>query len=433
MIIKKQIVFIVPLIFFLILSGCTNRSTSASIKSQEPVILKMAWWGEQPRNDATEQVIHLFEKEHPDIKIEFEYLNWDDYWKKLDPLAAANQLPDIIQMDLLYLKPYSKSHLLEDLTPYIKNHTIDTKSVDGKVLSSGVVDDKLVGMPLGLNAPLVLLNKSMLSGEGLSCPKADWTWTDFENIVLDVHKSSQLYGTNGLESPEVFFQYYLQTKGESLYNSDGTSLGYDNDQLFIDYFNMQLHLLNQGAMPTAQVMQQINRIADEPLVNQQAAMTWTHSNQYYSFSQAAKEPFQILPPPGPGQNSGLVVKPGQFFSIAKGSKHKKEAAKFINFFINNIEANKLLKAERGVPVASNVANEVKKELPNDQKKIFDYVERVESNNPNIEKAYPIGAVQVVDNLEDISNQVLFKKITPEKGARLFRKEANLVLSKNKKG
>ena len=36
--------------------------------------------------------------------------------------------------------------------------------------------------------------------------------------------------------PEVFFGYYLRQKGQHLYSADGTSLGYDDDQLFIDFF-----------------------------------------------------------------------------------------------------------------------------------------------------------------------------------------------------
>jgi multiple sugar transport system substrate-binding protein len=429
---KKKSIFILPLVILLVLSGCSNSDRAKSVKKKDPVTLKIAWWGEKPRHDSTIKVIQLFEKENPDIKIEYEYSSWDNYWKRLDPMAAANQLPDIVQMDLLYLKSYSSNNLLEDLTPYIKNNEINTKSVDERMLSSGMIGKKLFGFPLGINSAVMILDRQLFSHAGVSIPKENWTWDDFEKTALEIHKRSNIYGYNGMESTEVFFTYYLQSKGKSLFTPNGTSLGYEDDQLFTDYFDMQLRLLDQGALPGAEIMGQINGIEDEPLVKKQAAMALFHSNQYISFTQATKRPLEILPPPGLGNNTGLVA-PSQFFSISKESKHKKEAAKFINFFINNIEANKLIKGERGVPVSSKVASEVEKGLPEEQKKVFDYVLKLENNNNEIEKAYPLGSAQVVKALEDISNQILFKKITPEEGAEIFRAQANKILEMNKKG
>src|SRR4051794_2130793 len=98
---KKSLIIILPLVFLMAINGCSTTKTVKSVKKRDPVTLKIAWWGEQPRHDSTVKVIELFEKKSPDIKIEYEYSSWDDYWKRLAPLAAANQLPDIVQMDLL--------------------------------------------------------------------------------------------------------------------------------------------------------------------------------------------------------------------------------------------------------------------------------------------------------------------------------------------
>jgi multiple sugar transport system substrate-binding protein len=430
---KKRLILILPLVLLSIFSGCSTDQTTENIQKKEPVILKIAWWGEQPRHDTTKKVIELFEKENPDIKIEYEYSNWDEYWKRLAPMAAANQLPDIIQMDLLYLQSYSNNDLLEDLTPYIHNHLIDTKYIDNKILSGGKISNKLYGFPLGINAPVVITDNYLISGAGVSIPKQEWTWEDFEKTASEIHQGSNIYGTNGMKPPDVFFAYYLQSQGKSLYNSDGTSLGYDDDQLFIAYFNMQLRLLDQGALPRVDITEQISSIQDQPLVNQKAAMTWAYSNQFYSFSETAKRPLEILPPPENARHTNITVKPSLLFSITKGSKHKNQAAKFINFFVNNIEANRVLKGERGVPVSSYIAAKIKKDLPEAQKKIFDYVMKVENENNKIEKAYPLGSAKVVNDLNDISNQILFKKITPEEGAKIFRTKANNILSNNKKG
>jgi multiple sugar transport system substrate-binding protein len=73
----------------------TSTSTSnggAATDKPKNVTLRMAWWGGQPRHDYTLEVIKMYEAQNPHVKIEPEYANFDDYWKKLAPQAAANEI-----------------------------------------------------------------------------------------------------------------------------------------------------------------------------------------------------------------------------------------------------------------------------------------------------------------------------------------------------
>ena len=49
----------------------------------EEITLRMAWWGSQTRHDLTVEVIEMYEKEHPGVKIEYEFFSFDDYFTKL--------------------------------------------------------------------------------------------------------------------------------------------------------------------------------------------------------------------------------------------------------------------------------------------------------------------------------------------------------------
>jgi multiple sugar transport system substrate-binding protein len=428
---KKLLFSTLSLVMVIFTGGCgkLNIVDSAESKAKEEITLKIAWWGEQPRHDYTMEVIELFEQKYPNINVEPLYANWDDYWKRLAPMAAGNKLPDIIQMDLLYLRPYSDNNLLEDLTPYIKRDVIKTESISTGILSGGKIGKNLYGFPLGINAPAIIVDRPLLSSAVDDYPKPDWSWNDFEKIALQVHKEKRIYGTNGMKSPDVFFSYYLRTKGMNLYNKNGTRLGYEDDQLFIDYFEMQLRMLEKGAFPRADITEQIKRIEDELIVNQQTPMQWAYSNQYFGFLEAANRQLELIPPPGPGQELGLTVKPSMLFSMSKSSKNKEAAALFINFFINNIQANKVIKGERGVPISSNVVEKIEEDLSENQRIVFDYVNKVKNSNSNVEKADPLGGIEVVKILQDVSEQILFKKVTPHEGAQIFRTEANKILSK----
>ena len=61
-------------------------STAAA---EEPVTLRILWWGSQTRHDLTMAAIEKFMEKNPDIKIEPEYTSWDGYWEKVATQIAG--------------------------------------------------------------------------------------------------------------------------------------------------------------------------------------------------------------------------------------------------------------------------------------------------------------------------------------------------------
>lgn len=426
------------LCFILLLSvaACSSSSeetsgSKESGKGNEKVTLRVAWWGGQPRHDYTMKVIEMYEKENPNVKIEAEFANWDDYWKKLAPMAAANQLPDIIQMDTAYLSQYGEKGQLEDLTKYTEDGTIDVSSIDENAISGGKIGDKLFGFNLGSNVLSVITNDDMLKEAGVELDEEKWTWDDFEKAAVAVQKGTGKYGTNGMNPPDVFFPYFLRTQGERFYNEDGTGLAYTDDKLFVEYFEKQLRLVDAKAFPTPDVQAQVKGLEDDFIVKGNAAMTWNWSNQYLGFAQLTDAPLTINLPPEQGAETALFLRPSMFFSIPKSSQNKEEAAKFLDFFVNNVEANKLIKGDRGVPVSSKVIEAIKPELTEDETKIFEYVEKASQNSSQADPPDPLGSAEVMKALKDISEQILFKKLSPEDGAKKFREQAEEILGRNK--
>jgi len=409
-------------------SSSPGASQAPSSSGPEPVTLRIAWWGSQPRHDYTLQVIEMYQQANPHVKIEPEYASWDDYWKRLAPQAAAGNLPDILQMDLSYITQYAGNGQLEDLTPYL-NKEIDVSDVSESALSGGRLGDKLYGFNLGVNALQVHYDPALLQKIGLDKLPDDWTWDTYLELGQKA-KDAGLYFETGLR-PEVFFAYYLRQNGQRLYSPDGTSLGYDNDQLFVDYFTRTRDMVRMGASPTPDVAAQIKGIEDDPLVKGQAISVWQWSNQYVGLQTAAGRQLEMHPLPGPNVKQGMFLKPSMFFSIASNSRHKEEAAKFINFFINDIEANKLIKGDRGVPVAGKVKEALKPLLPPELQKVFEYIQWAEQNSSPADPPDPIGAAEVMALFKDLDDMMKFEQITPEEAAKRFREEANAILARNK--
>ncbi|MGM7723149.1 ABC transporter substrate-binding protein [Metabacillus sp. Hm71] len=426
--------FTLILMFMLTLSACNQTSNDTGEISEggkDIITIRVAWWGaSQARHEYTTKVIEMYEKQNPSVNIEPEFGNWDDYWKRLAPMAAANELPDVIQMDMAFLREYGEKGLLEDLSPYIENKTIDVSSIPEYVYQSGMVDDKLYGFILGVNVLSVISNDELLEKAGVTIDGENWTWDEMEEIAIKIKQNANVYGSNGMDPPDVFFPYYLRTKGEEFYKEDGSGLAYTDDQLFIDYFEQQVRLVEKQAFPTPDEGAAARGVEEDFIVRGTSAITWNYSNQYAGFDQFTDAPLTLHLPPEHQENQALFLKPSMLFSIPKSSKQKEEAAKFINFFVNNIEVNKLIKGERGVPVSTKVSEAIKPELSDGEKKIIEYVEEASRLTNEFYPPDPIGSSQVMDLLKNISDQILFKKMTPEEGAKKFRREAEAILKNN---
>ncbi|NMO96538.1 ABC transporter substrate-binding protein [Paenibacillus lemnae] len=444
---KKALTAILSLSMVFSLIGCSGSTAenpangdtpgqtpaAASGDKKDPVKLRVAWWGGQSRHDYTLKVIEMYQDKNPHVTIEPEYAPFDDYWKKLAPQAAANGLPDIIQMDISYLNQYASRNQIADLKPFVDSGSLNLDDVSENAVKGGEVNGKLVAMTLGTNALQTTFDVETMKQNGIDIPGKEWTWEDMDKLGAQAKEKGFLMGGFAYRH-DVFFPYYLRTMGQKMYSEDGKSIGYADDQAFIDYFNRYQTWYDNGYILSLDKEAQKKGVAEEDdiyLGNAISGNGW--SNQFLAVANLVTDrSLELNPMPGPGQKEGLFLKPSMYFSVTESSKNKEEAAKFIDFFINDVEANQLIKGERGVPVSSKVKEALKPELTENEAKIFDYVTWAEENSSPGDPPNPIGAVEIEKLLRDYSERILYKKVSIEQAAPDFRKEANAILARSQK-
>ncbi|WP_449600848.1 extracellular solute-binding protein [Paenibacillus sp. Marseille-Q9583] len=439
---KRFALLAVPLLLSSMLAGCgggnnnnsaaaTDSATNtpsetnpAATTSAEPVTLRIAWWGGDTRHSYTQQVIDMYEAKYPNVTIEPEYASFDDYWKKLAPQAAANRLPDIVQMDISYINQYGSNGQLEDLKPYL-NSQIQVGDVNENVLSTGVINEKQFGIPLGVNVLGFQYDPELLKKAGVDSIPENWTWDQYKEIAAKA-KSAGLY-IDGSMAADIFFNYYLRTKGLALYNNEGSALGYEDDALFADFFGMLSGLIKDGSVPSQDKLSQNKGVIEESdIVKGTGIGVWQWSNQYVALQIAVNRPMALAQMPGPDMEKGLYMQPSMYWSVTSNSKVKEEAAKFVDFWINDPEANNLIKGERGVPISSKIKESVASQLTDSGKQVFKFVADMETTTSPMSP--PVGSPEVVALLTDLAEQMNFGKIDPAAAAAQFRKEANAILS-----
>jgi multiple sugar transport system substrate-binding protein len=417
-------------------TGCskTKEPATGTQDSSKPkqVTLKIAWWGNQTRTDKTLAVLKMFEEKNPGVKFEPEYYAWADYWTKIAAEIAGGSAPDIMQQDYAYINQYDSKGLLVDLKPYTTNGKLNVADVSQSVISGGVINNKIVALSLGSNAMCTAYDPAIFQKAGIPEPTSAWTWDDYMNTVLGIHDKLGIFGDGGMSfGNSGGFKDYLRQRGQKLFSDDQKKLGYSDDKYFVDFFNMEMKLFKAGALPTSAQRLEIKTPEQELLVSGKAAMSETNSNQVIAMQIAAKRPLKLVSfPNDPKQTAnGQFIKPSQFFSVTKDCVDKDMAVKLIDYFTNDIEANKVLAAERGVPISSKVREALKPSLDDTAKLIFDYVDAVGKVATPIDPPDPAAFSQIQAVLDNLEQQMLFGKMTTEEAAKSFRTQSNELLAK----
>lgn len=197
-----------------------QSDTSTQTASSGSAALTIAWWGNQTRNERTQQVLDLYSSANEGITFDGQFAEWADYWTKLATASAGHTLPDIIQMDYSYLEQYVSNGLLVDLTPYIEDGTIDVSNISDNALDPGRVGDGLYAINAGVNVPTVVYNKTLLDENGITI-NDNMTLEEFYAVCRDVYektgyKTDVFYG-NGAD----YLGYVMRGEGTHLYGEDG--------------------------------------------------------------------------------------------------------------------------------------------------------------------------------------------------------------------
>jgi multiple sugar transport system substrate-binding protein len=402
---------------------------------QDKIELQLTWWGSQTRHDKTIAVIEMYEAENPNIDIVYEFANFTDYWTLLSTKAASDSLPDVMQHDYAYLSEWAQRGQLLPLDEYIESGVIDLSQVNQSVIDSGKIDDQVYGISLGSNSQAFILDVDAFAEAGLELPSPDWTWTEFEETVLALHEALDIWGFGTLLDDEALWKSLQIGHGQWAFSDDGTALGYEDDQPMIDHLNMVMRLQEAGAIPDIETEIELDTAGPEgsPLVTGDSAMQYQWSNQVLAVATAAGEGrnFKLwhLPRPEGGQSSNYL-KPSMFFSIPATAQHPDEAAAFINFFLNDLEANEILAAERGVPTPAPVREHLLPMLDPVMAETFDFLVRVEADSSPVPPPDPAGYADLRTNVygPQFVDPVRYGEMTPEEAVAFFREEANRILA-----
>jgi multiple sugar transport system substrate-binding protein len=187
--------------------------------------LRVAWWGGDARQVATNAALDLISKTKlPGATFVGESQGRAQYVEKLATQMAGGNAPDLIQTASSDIAEF-KSVLL-DLTPYIQSGALDISGIDAAMLEAqGVVDGKTLGIPFSICAQSVLANRTAFEKYGIDLPVNGWTSAKYGEIAQAISDASNgaIKGSADDSSFDSPYQSWFQTRsGKTIWNSDGS-------------------------------------------------------------------------------------------------------------------------------------------------------------------------------------------------------------------
>lgn len=162
-------------------SSADNHPTSVSTGAgSEKVTLKLAT---TPESGAfVKKIITSFQAAHPNITVDYQDTNYDDYDKSINLALASDQSPDIVLLNavgntvkdklVLDLSAYEKAYNWSGVYP--SSETAQWETSDGTTLGSG----PLYAAPAGFSIVGVYYDKTLAAKDGITAPPA--TLAEFE-------------------------------------------------------------------------------------------------------------------------------------------------------------------------------------------------------------------------------------------------------------
>ncbi|GHA36572.1 ABC transporter ATP-binding protein [Devosia pacifica] len=415
---------------FMMGSAALAASLGVSPAFAQQAMLRLIFWGGQPRADRTYGVTDLYTEANPDVSIDGEFLGWEDYWTKLATQTAGGNAPDICQMDYRYIVEYARRNTLVPLDEYVGG-VLDLSNFDEDQIDGGRIDGSLYGISLGSNAGSTLYNATALSNAGIEIDPMSMTYPELLEAgarFAEAQDGMKLLSDGS--GVELLLENWLRQKGKALYTAEGEPAFEASD--LIEWFQLWNELRAADACVSAEVQAaDVGPAQTSVLTTGQAATAFKTSNQLVAFQEINEDNIDIAIYPKISEDStgGHYRKPSMFFSVTSSSQDPEAAAHFINFFVNDIEAGRILGVERGIPADSEVRQAIAPELDEKSRAALEFVANLGELAGPLPPPPPPAAGEIEKALITKSQEVAFGMQSPEDAGQAFFDEVNSILER----
>lgn len=429
--IKKATALAVSIVTIAAMSACGDAPGGTASQDTH---LTIAWWGNQQRNDNMAKANALFEQANEGVTIDGQFFDSGSYYKKLSTQAAGGSLPDIIQIGGAELSQYYANGLLIDLTDYVKNGTLDLSDADSNLLEAGQFEGKQIGIPTAVATPALIYDKTITDKAGVTIPN-NMTPEQFVEISRTIYQKTGIKTNFAYGAGYEVLQTMMRGDGKDLFKDGRLGVTADDMEYYFGIFETGI---KEGWHIDAAAFAELtlNTVEQDPLVystdpSRQSWCAFLTSSQISAADKVARENqnLQMVPWPSHDVSKSTSLNYAQQWVVSKDCKNPGLAAKWINWFTNDLESNKIRLTDRGIPISSKIVEEITPLLTTSDQKSADYILNVVTpiSAPPI-ALDPGNASQLkAQTLPQIEEALCYGTIDAKQAAQQFHDEASSIL------
>ncbi|MDF2611206.1 MAG: sugar transporter substrate-binding protein [Lachnospiraceae bacterium] len=288
----------------------------------------ISFWDGNWQEAVWPEVQAIWEKEHPNIKVEAEFqadLANDKYM-----LALTNgTAPDVLSCALDWTTTFGSAELLAPLDTFITDDGLDVGQYVQGAINASTVNGNLYALPFRSETYVLFYNKDLLAAAGYT--EAPKTWEEVKEIAAATTKDDVYgYGVTGANYGNFSFQYITMLR-----SSGGTILSQDVSKS---------ELASPVAIQTAQLYKDLAQYAPASMLENDnvANRTLFASGKVAMYMSGIYDVEEILKV-NPDLNFACAMVPtandaerssilgGWSVAVAESSKEKEAAWEFVKF------------------------------------------------------------------------------------------------------
>lgn len=425
-----------------LLAACTSPGTTASstgAASGAPADLAISWWGSDDRHQKTLAMLKLYSQKHPEVTFEPTYGGLIGYQDKMVTQFSGGNGPDVIQLaDRL---PFIANKQLLGLDKYVKDDSLDLSKTDKTTIDAQRVEGKLYTLPWGLAAGVMFYDTKVFSEAGVKDAEMAWTWDTYRGVCETIVKATPdgFYGSADIWAPAgtgawAPFVSLLLSRELRPYNEEG-KLDFKKEQLK-EWFSFWDDMRKDGLVTPPDITALEAGYETSPIVMGKAAIYPINSSIASSLQALAKNPLGITTLPTGAKSTKYLKadKFGQYInaSIILGANAKSKSSQavidFMNFMINDPDANKITLMSRGVPMSSEIVKLVTPLVSPVEKSMIDAIAYIQKNAVPDVLAPPVADGQISSLFGRSHQSIAFGQASVDDTVDSFFTEATRLLS-----
>ena len=300
------------------------------------------------------KLVKEFEKENPGVTVKWIDQPAENYDQKLSTYAAANQLPDVVNVSEPQAYNLAKAgallNLSKEASEYAKDYLPDVWS--GSTFKGNGIDEGVYGFPWYMNIDVAYINKTVFEQCGLDVNDPPKTYDDLFSQAKTVAKNCG--GENYMLAVPRILPSEFSEYGVKFMNSDHSKFTF-NSAKGVEYIQNYVEMYKDGSFPRDGLNS--NTITAENLYFQgNIAYMPDSTSSVAAFKQNAPDLYDQLDVAPLVTNEKNTLNP-MLFAVNSQTKNKELALKLANFLTNKKNQIEFSKKSNTYPSAAGAMDD----------------------------------------------------------------------------